>query len=234
MLRAAFFSDVHGNLPALVSLFERLDTLGVDHVYAAGDYVGFGPLPAETLKTLRARNVIAIQGNCDAGVAAWRETAAGAGDPVAAWTARRLDRASRQWLGALPPRHAFTLAGHRVLVVHGSAVSATDGITAALTVGGLEEKLGNESADLLVCGHTHLPFVKVVAGVTVVNCGSAGRPLDGDPRGSFALVEIPPHGEISAQVIRFDYPVEELVAEIEQLHPPRVRAADYRLGRVGG
>ena len=42
---------------------------------------------------------------------------------------------------------------------------------------------------VLVGGHTHLPFVRTVDGMLIVNAGSVGRPLDGDPRGSWARLE---------------------------------------------
>ena len=42
--------------------------------------------------------------------------------------------------------------------------------------------------DILVFGHTHEPWVREYGGVLFVNCGSVGKPKDGDPRGAFALL----------------------------------------------
>ena len=46
-----------------------------------------------------------------------------------------------------------------------------------------------EEADVLVFGHTHKPWVHEFGGVLFVNCGSVGKPKDGDPRGAFALLD---------------------------------------------
>ena len=46
-----------------------------------------------------------------------------------------------------------------------------------------------ETADVLVFGHTHKPWVRDYGGVLFVNCGSVGKPKDGDPRGAFAVLE---------------------------------------------
>ena len=41
---------------------------------------------------------------------------------------------------------------------------------------------------MLVFGHTHKPWVHEYGGVLFVNCGSVGKPKDGDPRGAFAVL----------------------------------------------
>ena len=41
---------------------------------------------------------------------------------------------------------------------------------------------------MLVFGHTHKPWVHEYGGVLFVNCGSVGKPKDGDPRGAFAIL----------------------------------------------
>ena len=43
-----------------------------------------------------------------------------------------------------------------------------------------------EEADVLVFGHTHKPWIREYGGVLFVNCGSVGKPKDGDPRAAFA------------------------------------------------
>ena len=42
---------------------------------------------------------------------------------------------------------------------------------------------------MLVFGHTHKPWVHEYGGVLFVNCGSVGKPKDGDPRGAFAILD---------------------------------------------
>jgi len=59
--------------------------------------------------------------------------------------------------------------------------------------------------DVLVFGHTHKPWVKEYGGVLFVNCGSVGKPKDGDPRGSFALLEtVDSHVRVSIERVSYD------------------------------
>ena len=57
---------------------------------------------------------------------------------------------------------------------------------------------------MLVFGHTHKPWIAEYGGVDFVNCGSVGKPKDGDPRGAFAVLEELDAG-IAARIERFDY-----------------------------
>jgi diadenosine tetraphosphatase ApaH/serine/threonine PP2A family protein phosphatase len=52
------------------------------------------------------------------------------------------------------------------------------------------ELLAGVSRPRVVFGHTHLPFRRISAhgGIELVNPGSVGMPLDGDPRAAYALV----------------------------------------------
>jgi len=87
------------------------------------------------------------------------------------------------------------------------------------------------AADLVVCGHTHMPFDRAVGGIRVVNAGSVGMPY-GEP-GAYWLLLGPgsPSGieprrtpydlEAAAARIRAtSYPQAEDFAERSILHPP--------------
>jgi predicted phosphodiesterase len=67
--------------------------------------------------------------------------------------------------------------------------------------------------DVLVFGHTHKPWIREYGGVLFVNCGSVGKPKDGDPRGAFAVLSA--HGgKVRAEVQRFDYPAADVAGEM--------------------
>jgi predicted phosphodiesterase len=97
------------------------------------------------------------------------------------------------------------LAGKRLLLVHGSPLGDTDYVYPSLTARALAAKLGAARPDVLACGHSHIPFTRRIAGVRVVNAGSVGRPVDGDPRGSYALVELDRGALARARIVRFPY-----------------------------
>src|SRR5690606_41509291 len=83
--------------------------------------------------------------------------------------------------------------------------------------------------DVLVSGHSLVPFVNRVRDTLVINCGGVGRPGDLDPRGSLALAEVG-EGVAREEIVRFDYPVEELVAALASRSVPGVEPAEYRQG----
>jgi predicted phosphodiesterase len=125
------------------------------------------------------------------------------------WTAKRLGREGLDWLRSLPSSLELRLTGSRLLLVHGSPLGDTDYVYPSLTARALAAKLGAERPDVLACGHSHIPFVRRIAGVTVVNAGSVGRPVDGDPRGSYALVDLVRGRIARARIVRFPYPIEQ-------------------------
>ena len=78
--------------------------------------------------------------------------------------------------------------------------------------------------DVLVFGHTHKPWVHEYGGVLFVNCGSVGKPKDGDPRGAFAILEASERPASEARIERVDYDAERVAREVADAGPAeRVR-----------
>lgn len=236
-MRVAFLSDIHANFPALCRALEEIGRAGADRVVCAGDIVGFGPHPTEVVRLLMEQKVEAISGNVDRKTLALlrrpkklKKRLERPADAPAAWAALSLGEPERAWLQALPGELRLSVGGADVRVVHGSPLSDTDYIFPSITAPALAAKLGEDRPRVLVCGHSHIPFTKAVAGVYVVNCGSAGRPVDGDPRGSFVLCDFPGGGGVRARIVRFAYPVESLVADLETRRAVGSRPREYRAG----
>jgi predicted phosphodiesterase len=148
----------------------------------------------------------------------------------AAWTALALGDTERAWLEGLPRELRFTAGGADVWVVHGSPLSDTDYIYPSITSRGLAAKLGEERPGVLVCGHSHIPFTKRVGGVRVVNCGSVGRPFDGDPRGALALCDFSGKGQVHCRIVRFAYLLDPLIADLQARGAKGVGPLEYRTG----
>jgi putative phosphoesterase len=219
-VRVAFLSDVHANFPALCAALETAQRLGATSVVAAGDLVGSGPHPVEVVRLLMQRGVRAVRGNVERKVL---DLARG-GKKLKrllekrrtghlAWTAMQLGEPEIAWLAALPERLDLTLGGAAVRVVHGSARGDDEYVYPSVTASVLPAMAGDPRPHLLICGHSHIPFTRRIAGIRVVNCGSVGRPVDGDPRGSLAIVDLG-DGSPRALLVRFAYPVEETMRDL--------------------
>ena len=84
--------------------------------------------------------------------------------------------------------------------------------------------------DVLVCGHTHIPFVKRIGKVLVVNCGSVGQPVDGDPRGTYALATLEKGAAPAVRIVRFAYSQETVLEAYRNTGLPKRLARDLREG----
>ena len=235
-MRVAFLSDVHANLPALEAALQVAERCGAGRVVVAGDLVGDGPFPVEVVELVRARGLECIAGNVDRRVAELALEGRKLGKEIRAtkkqksnraWSALRLRGAptALEWLDALPGALTLPIDGHEALVVHGSPLGETDYVYPSLSPAGLAAKLApldGPRPDALVCGHSHLPFARRVDGVLVVNCGSVGRPADGDPRGTLALVDFEPGAAPAATLVRFTYPIARLLAAFADRDVPGI------------
>jgi putative phosphoesterase len=82
-----------------------------------------------------------------------------------------------------------------------------------------ERLAGNEEARVLAFGHTHRPWVHDYAGVLFVNCGSVGKPKDGDPRGAFALLR-PSAAGVEVTIERVEYDADQVADEVRRAGLP--------------
>lgn len=82
--------------------------------------------------------------------------------------------------GALPrllPGGGFDVEGAEILLVHGSPADPTEPFTADMTDAEMSALLGDDPADVVICGGSHVPFDRVVAGVRIINVGSVGEAI---------------------------------------------------------
>lgn len=236
-MKVAFISDIHANFPALCKALESAKRGGAQRILCAGDVVGFGPHPTEVVRLLIEERVACIQGNLDRKVLAaphspkklQKRLKGGVAKASQAWAALNLGEAERAWLAGRPGELRLTIGGADVWVVHGSPLSDQDYVYPSITNRALLAKLGQERPSVLVCGHSHIPFTRTVSGVRVVNCGSVGRPVDGDPRGSYALCDLAA-GRTRCRIVRFSYPVNSLLMDLAARKAPSIRSEDYLRG----
>jgi predicted phosphodiesterase len=158
-------------------------------VFNAGDTVGYGDAPEACVRFLRARpTIVNVRGNYDKHVAVFPEREAeyrkkwGRSRPEKYEAIRRDSEAvsdeTRQWLQDLPGEFETTLDGVPVLMTH-YAPGSQEGLGRWTPDSRLAELAQITTAQVVLCGHTHTPFVRAVGGVLWVNPGSLGRSWDG-------------------------------------------------------
>jgi putative phosphoesterase len=107
------------------------------------------------------------------------------------WAWERLSGNSRRYLEGLPMERRFVVAGRRVLLTHcGPAVEEEEHLEPDTSAERFRELAGIADAAVVIFGHSHRPLVRRAGGTWFINPGSVGRPADGDPRASYAILSM--------------------------------------------
>lgn len=234
------FGDIHANLPALTAVLADMDARGAANRYCLGDLVGYGAQPDEVTAIIRDRAIPTIMGNYDLGVGqesddcgcAYRDaTAEALGKRSIAWTNAHTTVETKAFLRTLPDTIPLTLGALRVLLVHGSPRKVNEYLYEDRPAASLERLLDAAGADVLVCGHTHLPYHRVLpSGRHVVNAGSVGKPKDGDPRACYVRLWADDRA-LEVEFVRVAYDVAAAAATVEASGLPPEFAGMLRAGR---
>lgn len=192
-MKLAVFSDIHGNVPALHAVLEDIRSFAPDVVVMNGDLVSRGPYSLECLRLLQADwpDMKLLTGNHEAYVLRCVDEPADPDSPTleidrfAEWAMHQLGDAVEEIRHWNDHWDQTGLAGGASFhITHGSRLGNRDGISDRTRDEDLHAKLG-EHRDLFVGSHTHRPLVKWFQQRLVVNTGSVGQPMDGDPRASY-------------------------------------------------
>ena len=234
--RAAVITDVHANLPALEAALGRIDELGIERIYCGGDLVGYGPHPDEVCALIAQRRIPTIHGNYDYAIARDLDDCGCAyitpadrelGQRSVDWTLANTSSAAKAFMRELPFDLRLELDGVDVHLVHGSPRKVNEYLFEDKPASLYERLAAGETGDALVFGHTHRPWVRSHGGVLFVNCGSVGKPKDGDPRGSFAILEAR-SGALEVGIERVEYDAAAVAEEVRAAGLP-VEFADKLL-----
>ncbi len=192
-MKLAVFSDIHGNMPALTAVLEDIRHFNPDVVVMNGDLVSRGPCSLDCLRLLQNDwpDMKLLTGNHETYVLRCVDEPANPDSPTldidrfAEWAMRQLGGAVEEIRHWSDHWDQTDLAGGASFhITHGSRLGNRDGISDRTPEEALHAKLG-EHRDLFVGSHTHRPLVKWFDERLVVNTGSVGQPMDGDPRASY-------------------------------------------------
>jgi putative phosphoesterase len=202
----AVLSDIHGALPVLDAVLAEPLVRAADLIVVTGDHAA-GPMPVEVLDRLQdlGEKVLLVRGNADRDLVSIASGDGGLVDPppVDLWAAKQLRPEHVRLLASLP--HPVTLQvegfGH-VLFCHGTPRDDNEVVLVDTRIERWAEAFAGleDSVQTVVCGHTHMPFVRLVDRRLVVNSGSVGMPY-GVRGASWALLD---HGAVTLHRTSFD------------------------------
>jgi len=236
-MRVAIFSDIHGNLPALEAVLADVARRRPDAMYCLGDLVGYGPFPNEVIERIRSEQIPTIMGNYDDGVGYDRDECGCAyrepderrlGDLSFTWTKARVTVDNKTFLRQLHPHIRTEIDSTRVLLVHGSPRKINEYLFEDRPISSFQRLAASSNADVVVFGHTHEPYVKVVAAVRFVNVGSVGKPKDGNWHACYAILDFA--ASTPTEFIRIPYDLKSVTDAIRRSELPGEFAADLEHG----
>lgn len=240
MKHITIFSDIHANQPALEAVIADMNQRDLRNRYCLGDLVGYGTFPNEVVAAIREAKTPTILGNYDQGVGnssddcgcAYKDEVAKAlGQRSIAWTNEHTTAENKTFLRQLPRQLPLPLGDLNVLLVHGSPRRVNEYLYEDRPDSSLERLLDLSEADVLVCGHTHIPYHRILpSGRHVVNTGSVGKPKDGDPRAGYVVLKADGR-DLEVQFIRVPYDIEAAAGAIEAGEMPDEFAQMLRAGK---
>ena len=236
-MKILIISDIHGNVHALAAVLKHA---AHDALLCCGDLVVDYPFPGPCIRAVQAAGTHVCKGNNDDLVAKkeaasdhlserWAHYAA-AIDRAAALTQAAISDTDRQYLAGLPGECRFTVDGVSFYMNHtGPCLALNHYLDRNTSAAELDRIYRDIRTDVMVTGHTHVPYIKRINGRIVVNPGSVGEPRDGDPRASYATFDTTT-GRIALE--RLAYDTTETRAKLKALDYPYYSLHCLQHGRL--
>jgi predicted phosphodiesterase len=180
-------SDIHGNLDALRAVLATAEKRAFHKLLVAGDIVFPGPHPLETWRRLTAAGAVMVQGVSDKALATLDPNVLRPRSDHERAMIERM-KAVRTELGDLVLERVKRLPTHvriplenggELLLVHGSPADPAEALTFDMTDEEVDALIGDDPADVIVCGMSHTPFHRSIGDIQIINVGSIGEAPDG-------------------------------------------------------
>jgi len=222
-MRFAVIGDIHSNKYALESVISDINKRNVDFIVSTGDLVGYLPFPNEVIELIRKNKIMVVQGNHDKFIGestkVIQEDLAGISDndiqsnASSYFTNLTITDDNRKYLSNLPDKITIDCNGLKILIVHGSPRAVDEYLYEDIK--SLKSLLEAIDQDIIICGHTHIPYHFSLNNKHIINVGSVGKPKHGSPMSTYAIVEII-NGEIKSETIQVSYDLSKITESIKE------------------
>ncbi len=210
MTRLAVMSDIHANMPALRAVIDDLLSQEVDHVIVAGDIINWGPQSVAVLERILSEGWALIRGNhelylLDANTPREPDLWKQHGYTLPSYLRKTIKGRLFNVIAALPDTLQLRYPdAPPVRVYHGTPGNPWVGIYPATTEDQIRELLKGVEETTVILAHTHLTLDRQVDDWHILNPGSVGNPLDGEPAAKYMILNGDAEGW-KAELRRVDY-----------------------------
>jgi len=236
-MRLLILGDIHANYPALKAIQNHVRNIRFDGIINTGDFTVYGTYPNETIDWFRKRKESSsILGNTDKRILRilkgkeLKKPQKEEKRVMYFWTAQILHMENISYLKSLPKKNEMHDGSTRIGIFHGTFLKPNDSLMPAADKSHFKQLAHASPYQVHIMGHSHIPYYEFVDGVHFINPGSVGRMFDGDPRASFATLDISTD-EISVAHFRVPYPVEEVIKDLKKHNLPEIYGKMFRTGR---
>jgi diadenosine tetraphosphatase ApaH/serine/threonine PP2A family protein phosphatase len=215
-MKIAVMSCIHGNYEALNAVLSDIDNQKADKIFCLGDLVGYGPHPNAVVDLIRSLDIPTVQGCWDEDIVEGLNAcecsypsilAEKRGKAAHGWTNDQIHPEVREYLAQLP----LSLREENLCFVHGSPHNQHEYLMPEVNAFTALERVMATGADVLFCGHTHIPYVRTLdagqlavkvqqpEGIStkqftaplkqIINAGSVGEPRHGRPNATYVIYD---------------------------------------------
>lgn len=222
-MRFAVIGDIHSNKFALQSVLEDINSKRVDFIVSTGDLVGYLPFPNEVVDMIRENRILVVQGNHDKFIAeselitdeeinkmTEEQIQSNASSAFTNWS---ITDENRNYLKNLPEQLRINCNGLKLQIVHGSHRVVDEYLYEDKEK--LAELAKTLEEDILICGHTHIPYHLTIDNKHFINAGSVGKPKHGDSRAAYVIINVE-NGKVKSEIIKVSYDIESIIKVIEE------------------
>lgn len=225
-MRLAILSDIHGNYEALQEIVCDLTNNNISSVIFLGDLVMKGPQPKEVFQTLKELNPLCwLKGNTELWLSDKRTQNESINSTLKEielyrnFAIERLSKDSINFMLNCPEKKSLAIKSKNFLCVHGSPRSITEALYPSSN---FKNAIKNVKEDIILCGHSHVPFVKKIEDKVLFNPGSVGCSYDGQANSSYGIINIT-ESNIDFSIKRLSYSITKLMDNAKKENFPRLQ-----------
>lgn len=230
-------SDVHANVLALEAALGELKRRGAESILCLGDLVGYGPSPNETLALLQQEKVLCTLGAADEQIAfefaRSTKPRVGVADEILAWTRSVIEPEHVAFLRRLPPQLRLNTPQGRLRAYHGTLEGYNRIELNGQDDASLTRLLETRRCKILAVGSSHVPYYRKLKAGWVINPGSVGLSLNGEPGADYALLKFSEAG-LEVEMDKVEYDFAAVAFDIVAWGLPATVAEAVQRGRMAG
>lgn len=236
------FGGPYGNRHALEALLATAETLEIpaNRMLCTGDLAAYAAEPQAVADRIRDAGIAVVMGNveeslgADAGDCGCGFTSGSECDVMAAhwyrFAAEAIDAETKHWMRDLPRRIDLSLNNVPLAAIHGGVDQINRFVFPATPAGELAAELDAAGTDMVIGGHSGLPFSETVGHRLWHNAGVIGLPAnDGTPRVWYSLL-IPQADGINVELRALSYDHKGAAAAIRAADLPQAYADALETG----